>query len=112
MKSIKEALDEYRKEIYHIDRQPAAIFGENDRDDIMRSIGFQDCLDLLFPLVEALGFYADRAAWSENPFGQIITKLDYETRGVNKMGDCTLINYGGKRARQALADLKAKLGVE
>lgn len=52
--TLKEQLEKYKKEIYHIDRQPAAIFSDNDRDDIMRAIGFQDAVDLLFPYIEAL----------------------------------------------------------
>lgn len=45
---LKEQLEKYKKEIYGLENR------RNNRDDTMSSIGFQDCLELLLPLVEAL----------------------------------------------------------
>lgn len=83
MKNIKEALEKYKKEIYYLDRKDKPP----ESEEIMCSIGFQDCADLLLPLVEALELIGNSRTLS---------------------GEDTA---SARHARQALSDLKAKLGV-
>lgn len=81
MKNLREALEKYKR-----NKMSKATF----EDDYME--GFQDCADILFPLVEALEFYNKPKELSKNCPGYCVEYSDI--------------------ALQALADLKAKLGVE
>ena len=79
-----------------------------------RAAGFIECLNIMWPLVEALEFYSKIEVWGTD-MPNTRTAIDPCDQEEVKLGEhCSIATdvRGGKRARQALSDLEKRIGAE